>query len=259
MRGYDMFRKIEDESELATIFNIALQKLNMTRIITAPKDFTDKQSADIFYETCLWEMYLNAVIERLKLWIKVLDEYETEFMSSWEYYAAAKRIESINEYGGEEEDYNQDGTVKTVGISNKALKIHSVINDLVFDEIRDIVQDTEPKHLYGLVSFLEANAKFSLTDMFKSMGKDLPAYKQDGNGNMVQVTFADRALMKASNEADADNLSEIILYTCTEMNEIIGKIRKLNKCRDNKSELMEIKQRIKNLYKFDVKQGPHFR
>ena len=104
---YELLSRIDDDSLLANFFNKVLGNLDMERIISAPRTYRHKDDEnsryciDLFYDTCLWEMYLHQFIYKLNGWIKTLDEYLTEFSGSWKYYASSKRIESVNEYGGD--------------------------------------------------------------------------------------------------------------------------------------------------------------
>lgn len=253
---YDFLSRIKDEGRLAFLFNKIIKRLNITRIMSAPKTFEDLEKeyvAKMFYSTCLWEMYLQGVIDKLKSWMQTLEEYETEFSSSWKYYAASRRLSSIKEYGGDEGDYNEDGTIRVSGISNKELESYSVLGVLVFEDWRDIVQETELKDLAGLIAALQTDANFSLLDALKDCTEiDLPTYKQDKNGNMVQMTFAELALQKTIKGNSADDLSSVLLYACNEIQSIIRSIRNLDKCKDNRQELIDIKKRAENLYNFKI-------
>lgn len=170
---YGLLSRIDDDSLLANFFNKVLGSLNTARIISAPSTFRNKDDEnsryciDLFYDTCLWEMYLHQSIYKLRGWIKTLDEYLTEFGGSWKYYASSKRIESVNEYGGDDDDYNEDGSVKVMDIPNDRLEPYSVIRELVCDDWTDIVQETIPKDLERLYGCLQAEANLSIADFFQ--------------------------------------------------------------------------------------------
>lgn len=249
---YELFTRIEDKSNLASIFNLVLGKLDIVRMTSAPTTFEkglrDVRGIELFYESCLWELYLHGVVDKLNRWKNVLDEYKTEFESSWKYYASSKRIESINEYGGEDGDYNEDGNIRTLNLTDKDLEYYTVIRDLVQDDWRDIVQETKPEHLSGLYSALQTQAKISITDIFKDVsGKELNMYKQDVNGEMVKMNIADRALSKASDELKAEDLSNTVLFVCHCIQFLIEKIEKLDKFNNNQAELSSINRDIECL------------
>ncbi len=245
---YDMFTPIEDNSPLAGLLNRILGELDTIRLISAPSTFEMMEKKEevnfkLFHETCLWEMYLHGVIEKLNHWIEILEEYENEFDSSWKYYASAKRIESIKKYGGEESDYDSEGNVRIENLTAKDLEHDTVIRSLVQDDWQDIVQETTLDHLGGLVNALQAHAKLSVRDVFKKLyNQDIPMYKQDKNGDMVKMNFADEILMKTSDELRAEDYSSIVLCVCFNIQLMIGRIKALDSFSDNKDELLSIRK-----------------
>lgn len=254
---YSLFSRIEDKSNLANLFNRVLHELGTVRMMSSPSTFEIEKKGEncayLFYETCLWEMYLHRVVEKMNSWKNILDEYESEFGSSWQYYASAKRLESIKEYGGEDEDYDSEGNIRTVNLSDEDLKYYTVIGDLVQDDWRDIVQETKPEHLDGLCSALRTNSRISVTDIFKqAFGAEIPTYKEDGDGNMVPMTFADKVLSKTYGELRADGFSEFLLGICQYIQLLIKKIREMDKFKDNKDELSSINQSVKCLLELKV-------
>nr|DAU03325.1 MAG TPA: hypothetical protein [Caudoviricetes sp.] len=253
---YDLFSHIEDNSNLANLFNKVLHELETVRIMSAPSTFEIEKKGEncayLFYESCLWEMYMHGVIDKLNRWKDILNEYESEFGSSWQYYASAKRLESIKEYGGKGEDYDSEGNIRTVNLSDEDLKYYTVIRDLVQDDWRDIVQETKPEHLDGLCSALQTNARISVTDIFKqAFGTEIPTYKEDESGNMIPMTFSDKTLSKAADEVQAENLSTMMLYVCHCLQFIIGKIRALDRYKNNKDELLSIHKDVECLLNTD--------
>lgn len=249
---YELFSRIKDDSRLADLFNQVLHKLDIVRMMSAPSTFEKKEEdeyvAKMFYESCLWELYLHGVIDKLNRWVKVLSEYESEFGSNWKYYASSKRLESIKEYGGDDKDYDTEGNIRTMNLSDKDLECYTVIRDLVQDDWRDIVQETKAEHLSGLCASLQTQAKISITDVLKNIsGQEIPMYKEDKDGNMIKMTFADRALSKASDESRADDLSTMVLFVCHSIQLIIEKIRALDNFKDNKAELISIHKDIECL------------
>ena len=252
MREYDRFSHIEDNSHLALLFNEIFSKLDVVRLVSAPATFelleSKKQDFRLFHETCLWEMYLHGVIEKLNHWIETLDEYESEFNSSWEYYASSKRIEAIKDYGGDEGEYDDNGYIRTQGLTHDDLRYYTVTHDLVQDDWRDIVQETTPEQLGCLTAALERQAKVSFAEIFKKVFKqDLPAYKQDKDGNMVKMSFSDHAMQKASDEALADSLSSVVLCVCRSIQLLVKRMRELDPFNDNRDELMAIRNDVSAL------------
>lgn len=245
---YELLSRIDDDSLLANFFNKVLGNLDMARIISAPRTFRHKDDEnsryciDLFYDTCLWEMYLHQFIYKLNGWIKTLDEYLTEFGGSWKYYASSKRIESVNEYGGDDDDYNEDGSVKVMDIPNDRLEPYSVIRELVCDDWTDIVQETIPKDLERLYGCLQAEANLSIADFFKDkMGVDIPMYQKDDNGNMVKMGFADKVLHKAAEQNNSEVMGSYVLLACYCMHDLISAIKSLNPFEDNVEALTSVR------------------
>lgn len=256
---YDMFARIHDNSPLAEVFNTVFTKLNTVRMIAAPRKFEGLYEESqcrfvyIFYESCLWELYLHGVIARLNEWQKALNEYFSDFEGNWKYYAAAKRIDCINMHGGEEQDYNEDGSVRTAGITDEELECYTILHDLVNDDRTDIVQETKPDELQNLGSVLETSADISITDIIKdTCGVNIPMYRKDEHGNMVQLSFAERVLLKTEGQLQAGDLSLFVVAICQTIQSLLKKIRGLNKFKDNQVELKSILKVVEHLLDADV-------
>lgn len=258
---YELLHKIDDDSNLARCFNEALRKLGIVRMITSPSTFermsedADQHCIDLFYESCLWEMYLHGVISKLHGWQAAIDKYLKEFEGSWKYYASYKRIESIKEYGGEDGDYDDNGNIRIVNLSDKDLEHYTIIGDLIQNDWRDIVQETKPEHLDGLLAALQTQGEISITDIVaKITGQEIPVYREDEKGKMVEMSFADKALLRISNKSSAEELAIIILFACTSIRSIIEELKSLDKFKDNNGRLMSIYRDIGCLLSMDFKE-----
>lgn len=256
--SYKSFTYIEDDSRLAKAFNEVLRKLNLVRITSAPRTFEksneedQRQTASIFYETCLWELYMHGVVGKLKEWRKIIRKYLAEFRGSWKYYALPTRTSNIREYGGEEKDYNEDGSIRT-DVTDEELGYYDIIGDLVDDDSVDIVQETKPEDFTSLCNALEAGANISITDIIKNVsGVDIPLYKKDEQGEMVQMSFAERVLLKANEQCEAEDLACFVLTICQAIQLLLQKIRSLDKFKDNKEELEAILKAVEYLLDMDV-------
>ena len=164
-----MIKQIESEQPLAIAFNKVISKITTLWIMTRPRIFDDTKGEEAtfkmitYYQILLWEKWLHEVVQRLQEWITTIDEYFDEFNGSWEYYALSKRLDFLNEYGGDDEDYNPDGSIKTTGVTHDQLKYHTVFYDL-YHECVDIVQDTHPQDVtFPIFSYLKVE-RASKTD-----------------------------------------------------------------------------------------------
>ena len=88
-------------------------------IFSAPRTFTQHDGNYIYCSCLLFEDYASSFVAKLRQIINTISIYDTEFGFRWKYYASSKRINLIKEYGGDDEDYNKDGSVITLGIPDE--------------------------------------------------------------------------------------------------------------------------------------------
>ncbi len=255
---YDVMCNVNENCVLAVFFNKIIGELETVRIFSSPRTFEDtkKENKDysaIFYQTVLWELWFHGVVERLNEWNEILNEYFSEYEGKWKFYACSKRIESINEYGGEESDYNEDGSIRTLNLTEDDLRHHTALGEMVQDDWRDIVQETTCADLQYMISCLKTHASFSLSDAFKEcFGKEIATYKQDENGNMVPMSFADKAMDKAVEQYTADGMAIGITLVCEFIQRIIRDIRAMDKFSDNRDKLIQIHKDVRNILDFNL-------
>lgn len=253
---YDVMCRIEEDCTLAVYFNKIIGELDTVRIFSSPRTFEDTKKEDIdlsaiFYQTVLWELWFHGVVERFDKWNEILNEYFSEYEGKWKFYACSKRIEAIKEYGGEESDYNEDGSVKTLNLTEDDLRYYTILGKMAQDDCRDIVQETTHTDLQYMISCLKAYASFSLPDAFKEFfGKEITTYKQDENGNMIPMDFADKAMDKAVKQYTADGMSASIMLVCEFIQRIIRDIRAMDKFSDNTDKLVQVHKDVKNILDF---------
>ena len=220
---------INSELPLAKAFNRIISDLELLRIMTNPRIFSDSTDKEApfrmhnYYLTVLWERWLHGVFNRLLEWADTISTYFDEYNGSWEYYALSKRLEFINEYGSDDDDdYNPGDTIKTTGITHEQLKYHTIFYDLYHDCV-DIVQDTKPDDLYPMISTLETKSRFSVIDVLqKATGQQVTSYIFDKNGHLRPTTFADKELIKASEMVKAMDNGQLV-YTIAQLMESLTK------------------------------------
>lgn len=250
---YKLMCRVEEDCPLAVFFNKVIGELDTVKILFSPITFEDgKSNADIFYQSCLWELWFHYTLSRFHEWDDILNDYFSEYEGSWKYYACSKRLDSINEYGGEPEDYNEDGNIKTSNLTEDDLKYYTVLSKMVQDDCRDIVQETTYADLQYMLSCLKAHASISLSDVFKEcFGKEITTYKQDENRNMVPMSFADKVMDKAVKQNESDEMDSCIYLICTFIEKTIEKIKSMNMFCDNTEELSQIHKDVKNMIDFN--------
>ena len=216
---------INSEQPLAKAFNRIISDLELLRIMTNPRIFSDSTDKEApfrmqnYYLTVLWERWLHGVFNRLVEWAETISAYFDEYNGSWEYYALSHRLKFIKAYGSDDEDdYNSDDSIKTTGISHEQLKYYTIFRDLYHDCV-DIVQDTKPDDLYPMISTLDAKSRFSVIDVLqKSTGQPVKPYILDKEGHLRPMTFAEQELVKVSAMVKAMDNGQLV-YTIAQIME----------------------------------------
>lgn len=216
---------INSELPLAKAFNRIISDLELLRIMTNPRIFSDSTDKEApfrmqnYYLTVLWERWLHGVFNRLVEWANTISSYFDEYNGSWEYYALSHRLDFIKEYGSDDEDdYNPDDTIKTTSITHEQLKYHIIFYDLYHDCV-DIVQDAKPDDLYPMISTLDAKSRFSVIDIFqKATNQPITSYILDKEGHLRPMTFADKELIKVTEMVTAMDNGQLI-YTIAQIME----------------------------------------
>jgi hypothetical protein len=230
-----------------------MDHVDTMRIVSSPMDFTlrDKSKTDsalMFFETCLIELYLHEVISGLKRVRSIAVEYADEFSCRWKYYAASKRIDSIREYGGEPEDYDDEGNITPA--SDKRLKLYSPVSDIRPD-CRDIFMSAELSDLTTLFSAIAVDSRMDVNDFFRSLtGKRLKSYRKE-DGEMVENTWIDESLMKARREFIGEELSDILMRTLFRITELVREIKGLEPDNDHRSFFVQLPRRIDRIFNLD--------
>ena len=249
----EFMESIKSELPLAKDFNQIISDLQLLRIMSNPRifsDSTDKEASfrmQYYYLTVLWERWLHGVFNRLMEWADTISAYFDEYNGSWEYYALSKRLEFINEFDSDdEEDYNPDGSVKTTGITHEQLKYHTVFYDLYHDCV-DIVQDTKPDDLYPMIYTLETKSHISVIDVLqKATGKQVTSYILDKEGHFRPVTFADKELIKVSEMVKAMDNGQLVYRLAKIMESLTTEIESIAKSDKAFSDNHEILNAILN-------------
>lgn len=257
--SYDFFNKIEHNSSLADIFNKVLGKLTTLRIVVCPtvyertddEEFKHRNSL-IFYDLCLAESYLHSVIENLERWKNLAIQYNTEYSGSWKYYASSKRMDLIREYGGEDKDYNNDGSINT-DVSDDVLINYSIVSDLYQDDWRDIFLQTKPKDLTFICKSISISTDIDLIDIIKNVtGHTMKTYRIK-NRRMIENTWAEEALIKCTNKLQADDLIKLFYSIVFIICDLVETVSKIQKNKDNKQFFRDLPGVIDNILNIDFK------
>lgn len=246
-------KKVDDGSPIATFFNTCLKGCNTAMIFSAPRTFARHGGDDIYCTCLLFEDYASSFVAKLRQIVDTISVYEAEFGFHWKFYASSKRIELVKEYGGEDDDYDEDGRIVMVGVPDEKLATYSVVNDLYENEVVDIVQDTTPRDLRHIAAVIQMDASLTVTDIFEqAIGKTVLPSKVDEDGNVKHMSRMDVEMGKAVNKADADTLVQTLYLACGAMQYILNRVKNLSKIKDNKKELSYIRDFATKILNADI-------
>lgn len=255
---YCKIELIEQDCNLAELFNHVLKHLRQARMAAAPIDFEEEEETKseqivLFYESCLWELYLHGVINRLITWREAVSKYLGEYGGSWRYYASSKRLDSIRKDGGEPEDFDENGEIRIDGISDEELEGYTLKYDL-YTSIRNAAISAYPRHLEGLFYMLIGCSRVDEIEMInRTFGKKLKHYKEDEEGNMEEMTFAEIVQQKALKQTSMEDLVKMVVAVAFEFRSLVRFITKLPTCMDLKDELIEFNMKVVNLMNLNFK------
>lgn len=258
---YERMGRAEGDSKLAAFINEGMKTFDIIRLMTMPNeigsvtymDVKEMEKASLFYQTCAWDQWLTRITDKLEYWIEKIDTYMTEFEGKWKYFAVTDRLEVIKEYGGEDDDYDCEGKIITV-VSDEKLEPYSILSYLYQDDRTDIVLQTEPKHLEGMISVMIKYEQNSITKNFKKIfGQELSMYKQDENGNMVRMSAEEIAMFDVERQYDAAERAFILHIIARAIQDCISKIKVLKYNEDNVEELSVIRSMAQDLLDMNLK------
>lgn len=189
------------------------KRMTVEKIMSTPRTFEDVRgeqfgwmsSTHFIMEIC--SDWIEKLPRRVDEWIRTIDEYMSEFRGSWEYYACSKRLESIGEYGPDERDLDENGEVRTSGLTRDDLRCHTVFRDLYLRDIRDVLQDFIPDDMVHFTSSVFADSKLDVKKMLSEMaGKEMDTYIVDRkNGEMRPETFGEHEMNRITDSVRAED------------------------------------------------------
>ncbi|MDR0682036.1 MAG: hypothetical protein LBG15_09355 [Dysgonamonadaceae bacterium] len=254
---YEFFKHVDESSELGRFFNLVFSKLNIPRIIHAPKIFAGKEDerrqykAEAFYRLCLSEMYLHSIIDNLCKWKKETEEYINEFSCRWRYYASAKRLESIRQYGGDPDDYNPDGSIKNT-VDDKILSSYHIAEHLAPSDWNEIFTQTRLTDLLFIADLIIIESKMDIADIFQKAvgGERLKTFRME-DGKMIENDWADDLMRKSQDENNAVLTVDTLFSILYEVTTIAEEMKTISRTDDNDDFFRRLPRRIQNL--FDLK------
>ncbi|MBS4041604.1 MAG: hypothetical protein KGZ81_13530 [Flavobacteriales bacterium] len=254
MYKYLNFEPIKDsQTKLAQLFNIAMDRVKTARHFIAPSctsivaskgcaDF-ERESfmAQKFYQLCLTEIYYHQVIHYLTEWKQMATQYNNEFAGNWKYYALSKHIELINEYGGDEEDYNDGGSLRTE-LTNQELSHSTIVNEM--RDFNDIFLTTGLFSLTEIYAILLLDSELSLQKIFAQIGKPIKTYRQGDDGEMIENTWVDEQEISSRQQHECDTIVDMLFSAQRAVVELVRDVKKLKVFTNNKPFFAKLPDRI---------------
>lgn len=149
--------------------------------------------------------------------------------------------------GGDEGDYNEDGTIKN-NVSKEVLENYCIVNDLVPNDIRCIFLQTKLCDLEYILNIISLNGNYDITDVFKEMGHKLRTYRHNEYGELVENSWIDEAIIRSNKQVDSEDLSNSLTYIFSNIINLIDEVSSLNKDQDNKDFFAKVPLKIQNIY-----------
>jgi hypothetical protein len=255
--NYLFCNKIEGDELLVELFNLSLDKLNTLRMTTAPAntnlmEYNHTSVYSTFYLICQYEIYLHEAVNLLRQWKTEAKIYCNEFAASWRYYALSTNLDLIKRYGGEDSDYNQDGTIRT-NWTDEELQSSALINSWL--EFNNIVLTSKAEDFNQVMDFIENKTKFDVFEIFEqSMGKELTQYVKEADGSFKPLDWADKQIFRAKENAHNDTVISLIKSFMISITALVKEIEALHWNEDNKDFFNKLPQRIDHLFncKFNI-------
>ena len=252
---------IEETCNYDKLMNRFMNSFRTAAIIMTPRTFEDLRRqtglsmALGHFTNILCVEWLRESSKRLRKWDEIIKNYFDEFNGAWKFYAASKRLDMINEYGADEDDYDDNGKIKKCGLTDEELSHYTVLVDLYDPSFRDIIQDFEPGDAYNFISAIKADASLDLRDAFGK--RDIPVYSYDEEGELRKMTSEEMDLRKIEREVNASDLSTIFVNVCSVLWYICREFEKYEKehnCEDNKEFLLQMQDYIRQLMNLKMSQ-----
>ncbi len=262
MIRYEFFKEVEPNTQLLKFFNMVFDELGTLRLVSCPDMHTYKDlygnraeiqnSAILYFETCLLELYLHSIPQYLSRWKEMAEKYNTEFNGSWKYYALDDKRSLIEEYGGEDDDYDADGSIRT-DFTDDELKACSIVTQMV--DHNHIFLTTQPWHLATVYKALQSKSEFNVFKVLEKVsgGKRLKTYRKGANGEMIENTWEDERLKEATDQYVADSIAEILCSVVTAVSLLVTRVEELRYNKDNKKFFATLPSHIDDIMELRIK------
>ncbi|MFW5848011.1 MAG: hypothetical protein ACOCVF_03765 [bacterium] len=252
------------ESNFKELLKQYLDGLNLVLITTSPEyhlpniyDDEYIMFATKYYKLLIAENSLNSLYRYTIDIYEELLKYKTEHNFDWIDYASTNRINSINEYGGEDEDYDENGEI-IFSTDYKYLKNYTLIRELKFslgEEFRGPSFGTSTSEDYLSTSIVvEKQTDMCPFKFFRSQGSNINLHVLK-DGEMVHLSEADRIEREMNEDIRNKTVVQFFNKAIDKTVDIKEQILNLNDKKNNKKQINNIINQLEDLlnlnYNFD--------
>jgi len=250
--------KITEKNTLDKFFNFCFKKNSTLTMMSEPRSYSihierklDRKNmsmmAEMFYENeCIhqWSRYISSTIEKHLSEIK---RYNTEFNGNWRDYAITNRLETIEEWGGEPDDYLDDTDIIIPAQNDDKLASYSIVSDLQESDLKPVNVDIFRTFINGLRKNEDLN-------LFGPKGplSEINRYIKKADGTMEVMSYGDKITSQIINENQCNKLADIFDSLLLKMNTVFGKLEMIKDKKHNKQFFINLEQDLTKILELDV-------
>jgi hypothetical protein len=265
-------KRIEGDDRIAKLFNKYMNLLFDFEIVFSPAYFSMsryqservfeesviKKSEEMTFKLLVLSNSLKSIRECILEAIGLTQTYLNDYNSDWKYYASSNRLESIQEYGGEDGDFAEDGTI-IFKDDNESLKYYTIHKDLSryiehkgMEDNGEFIGSSHPGDFEDLSILAKNKNDLSLLSFFRQQGQDIPLYEKSEDGAIKELTTLDRLAKEGYEDivnSSTVELFNLVLLDCKEISEFYQTINPESDCKEQYTELLTKLTRVLNLNK----------
>ncbi len=263
-------KRIEGEDNLSELFNKYQNLLFDIEITFSPWRFSMREyernkifeaavirrSEEFTFKLIILTNSLKSIRNNIISASGLIQKYLNEYNGDWQYFASLNRVELIREFGGEDEDFNPDGSI-VFKQEEESLKDYTVYHELTRyiehsgnSDRGEFIGTSGPGDFEDLSKIAANKNDFNILSFFRQQGKDIPMYVKGEDGEMKPLSTIERLEKEGFEDlqnAGIVELFNLVLLDCEELSKFFQTINPLSNSKEQYTELLNRLQRILNL------------
>jgi hypothetical protein len=250
MTKYSLFERLKGDTPLEKLLNQTFRALDIPKMICSPNHFNEEfleKSAITYYHLELYESYCHKVVSKFKELQGELELYKKEFNDNWKDYATTKKQESINEFGYDETDYDEDGNLKPATV--ESLRYYDFFNRNL--NYNCIIFNMKLENFSFIFSLIENSNDFSITKF--PLFQNIDTYRNE-NGELVKNSFTDTVLSDAKTAHTSEMYVKLLAQVISSIEIVFESFREIESRNHNQwffEQMEKYVDKVINL-KFDL-------